>query len=337
MKSIRKTLATKILPLCALTAVAAVSFTGCSDASQGGDSGGGTKTIRMGIIQHTDNESFTQMREALIGRLRALGYDESKLDIDYQNAQGDMSNVNTICQKMVSDKKDLLVPVVTPSTQAAVAMDSGIPTIFMSVTDPIAAKVMTDLNKPQNEVTGTSNAIPVDEIFKLADKLTPGVKKYGIIYNTGEVNSVATVNNAKKYMDDNGLSYEEAVVTNASEVQQATESLVGKVDAIFTPLDSMVNSAMPQVAQIAKDAKLPVYTAADTMVNAGGFATVGVSYEKIGVMTADMIDRYLKGTPIADMPCETLSEFSTVINKTTAEAIGVAIPDDMAADALLVG
>ncbi|MCI8554597.1 MAG: ABC transporter substrate-binding protein [Clostridiales bacterium] len=333
MKNHRRTLAGKLFSLCALTAAAALLTSGCS----GKDSQNGTETIHMGIIQHTDNDSFTQMREALINRLRELGYDESQLEIDYQNAQGDMSNVNTICQKMASDKKDLLVPVVTPSTQAAVAMDSGIPIIFMSVTDPLAAKVMTDLNKPGNEVTGTSNAIPVDEIFKLAARLTPHVKTYGIIYNTGEVNSVATVNSAKQYLAANDLSYVETVVTNASEVQQAAESLVGRVDAIFTPLDSMVNSAMPQVAQIAKDAKLPVYTAADTMVHNGGFATVGVSYEKIGIMTADMIDRYLKGTPIADMPCETLSEFSTVINQTTAGAIGVTIPDDMAESADLVG
>jgi len=327
--------ASKLIAICLATVLCMGTFVGCSSDNSKTSTDASTKKIettkkvKLGIIQHTDNQSFTQMREAMLKRLKELGYDDNKLEVDYKNAQGDMSNLNTICQTMIQDNKDVIVPVVTPSTQAMVNAGGNTPIIFMSVTDPVAAKIMKDLKRPENNITGTSNAVPVKNIFELAKQLTPKVKTYGIIYDASEVNSVATVNNAKKYFEANDLKYVESVVSNASEVQQATQSLVGKVDAIFVPLDSVVNSAMAQVSEIASKAKLPVYTAANTMVVNGGFATVGVSYEKIGIMTADMIDRYLKGTPISKIPCETLSTFSTVINQKTADAIGVTIPESI--------
>lgn len=329
----------KMMALLLAAMMALGALTGCQSGEKSStDNAGKTseKTYKIGIIQHTDNDSFTQMREAFLARLKELGYTDDNLKVDYKNAQGDMSNLNTICQSMISDNKDVIVPVVTPSTQALVNAGGNTPIIFMSVTNPVAAKIMTDMKKPVNNITGTSNAIPVGKIFELGKQLTPNVKTYGIVYNTSEANSVATVKDAEKYLKENGMNYVEAVVANASEVQQATQSLVGKVDGIFVPLDSVVNSAMNQVAEIANKAKLPVYTAADTMVVNGGFATVGVSYKKIGEMTADMVDRYLKGEKIENMPCETLDTFTTLINQKTADAIGVTIPEDVKSSAQII-
>jgi putative ABC transport system substrate-binding protein len=96
-------------------------------------------------------------------------------------------------------------------------------------------------------------------MFKLSDKLNAGMKTYGLIYNTGEINSVTHIKNAKEYMDQNGLSYKEAIVTASSEVQQAAQSLAGNVDAFFIPNDSMVQSAMAAGGRSCKDAKVPVY------------------------------------------------------------------------------
>jgi putative ABC transport system substrate-binding protein len=185
------------------------------------------------------------------------------------------------------------------------------------------------MSKPDKNATGTSNAIPVSEMFKLSNQLTPGCKTYGLIYNTGEVNSVTTIEKAKAYMDENGLSYKESVVTASSEVQQAAQSLAGEVDAFFIPNDSMVQSAMPQVAEVAKDAKIPVYGSSAVMVASGAFATISIDDITIGSMTADMADKYLKGTKMEEIPAVTFTEFTTVINKTTADAIGVKVPQEV--------
>lgn len=295
-----------------------------------------SEVIEVGIIQLADNGAFTDMREGFIARMRELGYSEDKMKFDYQNANGDTGTLNSICQAMVDAKKDIIVSIATPPSQAIVNMDSGIPVFFISVGNPVGAGIITDMSMPDKNATGTSNAIPVSEMFKLSDQLTPGCETYGLIYNTGEINSVTTVENAKKYMDENGLSYKEAVVTASSEVQQAAQSLADQVDAFFIPNDSMVQSAMPQVAEAAMDAKIPVYGSSAVMVASGAFATISIDDITIGSMTADMADQFLKGTAIKDIPAITVSDFVTVINKTTAAAIGVEVSQDVLDSAKII-
>lgn len=294
------------------------------------------KVIKVGLVQLADNGAFTDMREGFINKIHELGYTEDQLVVDYKNANGDTGTLNSILQTMVDEQKDMIVTIGTPATQAIVNMNSGIPVFFISVSNPVGAKVITDMNTPDKNATGTSNAIPVSEMFKLSDKLTPNRQTYGLIYNTGEINSVTTIENAKKYLDSAGLKYKEAIVTSSSEVQQAAQSLVGGVDAFFIPNDSMVQSAMPQVAEIAKKAKIPVYGSSAVMVQSGAFATVSIDDVTIGGITAEMAGKYLKGTPLKQIPAITVSDFTTVINKSTADAIGVTVPQDVLNSAAII-
>ncbi len=292
--------------------------------------------VRVGIIQMADNGAFTDMREGYIDRMRELGYSEADMTFDYRNAQGDMSNLVAICQAVVESGVDYVVTIATPPAQAFLNMESDIPLFFISVSNPVGAGLITDMAHPDKNATGTSNAIPVDEMFKLSDELTPGCKTYGLIYCTSEINSVTTVNDAKAYLDANGLKYVEAVVTSSNEVQQAVESLVGRVDAIFVPNDSVVQTAMSVVAEVASDAKIPVYGSSAVMVNSGAFATISISDREIGALTADMSAQYLKGAAVADIPAVVVSDFTMVINKTTADAIGVTLSEDVLAQAQIV-
>ncbi|MCE5342124.1 MAG: ABC transporter substrate-binding protein [Eubacteriales bacterium] len=294
------------------------------------------KTYIVGIIQMADNGAFTDMREGYIARMRELGYGEDVMTFDYQNAQGDMTNLASICQAMIAENVDYVVTIATPPSQAFLNMDSGIPQFFISVSNPVGAGLITEMAHPDKGCTGTSNAIPVEEMFKLSEKLTPGCKTYGLIYCTSEINSVTTINNAKAYMDANGLSYVEAVVTNSGEVQQAAQSLVGRVDAMFIPNDSVVQTALTAVAEVAKDAKIPVYGSSAVMVASGAFATISISDTQIGQMTADMSGQFLSGTPIAQIPAVVVSDFVMVINKTTADAIGVTLTDEVLAEAKII-
>lgn len=294
------------------------------------------KTYNVGIIQMADNGAFTDMREGYIARMRELGYLEDTMTFDYRNAQGDMTNLASICQALIDEKVDYAVTIATPPSQAFLNMDSGIPMFFISVSNPVGAGIITDMAHPDKNCTGASNAIPVEQMFKLSEQLTPGIKTYGLIYCTSEVNSVTTITNAKAYMDANGISYVEAVVTNSGEVQQAAQSLIGRVDAMFIPNDSVVQTALTTVAEIAKEAKIPVYGSSAVMVASGAFATISISDTDIGRMVADMSDQYLKGTAIADIPAVVVSDFVMVINQTTADAIGVTLSDDVLAQAKIL-
>ena len=308
-------------------AVMVIGVAGCSSSSttttDTASDDSADKTV-IGIVQMADNGAFTDMREGFIAEMNAKGYDDSNTEFVYKNAQGDATNLNTICQDMVSQGVDLVATIATPTTQAMVNLKSDIPVVFISVSDPVGAGILSTLENPDNNATGTSNAIPVSDIFGLADELTPGIEKYGILYTSGEVNAVNTAKNSKEYLDSKGIAYEEIVVTNSSEVQQAAQQLSSECDAIFVPNDSVIQSAMPAVAQAAKDAKIPVYGSSAVMVNDGAFATIAISDTQIGAISADMAYEILaEGKTPADIPAQVVGATDTVINKTTMEAIGV--------------
>lgn len=281
------------------------------------------KQLKVGIVQIVEHPSLDTIRESVIKELEAEGFkDGESIAIDYQNAQGNQSNLNSICKKFVGDKVDLIVAIATPSAQAAAAATTDIPIVFSAVTDPVAAKLVDDLNKPTGNVTGTSDAIPVDQVFELCKALTPNVKNIGFLYTASEVNSKSVVDQAKALTEKYGFKYEEVTITNTSELQQAASTLAGKVDAIYTPIDNSIASAMPVLAEVGKKTKKPVYVGADSMVKDGGYATVGINYEDLGVKTAEMAGKILKGAKPSELPVVTLSNFQKVINKTTAAAIG---------------
>ena len=328
MKKITKTLTLLALSLCLM-----LSLIGCGGAPA---DGAVDEKLTVGVVQLIDNGAFEDMREGFIARLQELGYTEDKCEIYYKNAQGDAANLNAICQEMVDKDVDLIAAIATPAAQSAVNLQSDIPVVFISVSNPTGAGIITDMAHPDKNATGTSNAIPVSEMFKLADRLTPGCQTYGLLYTTGEINAVTTINDAKAYMDANGIKYVEKVVSNSSEVQQAAQSLVGSVDAIFCPNDSVVQAAMPQIAQIAREAKIPVYGSSAVMVNSGAFATISISDTEIGAISADMADQILKGTPVSEVPAKVVDVFTTVINQNTADAIGASLSDDVKANAVLV-
>ncbi len=313
-----KKLLSLIMALAMLT-----SFAACSSQSADNQTPTTDTVYNVGLLQLVEHPSLDEIRTAIIDEIEAQGYGDI-IKIDYENGQNDGSTMNTIAQKFVSNGDDAIIAIATPAAQSVAAATQDIPIIFSAVTDPVAAELVSDLNAPDANVTGVSDYIDVAAIFGVAEDLTPGITKYGFVYNVGEVNSVSVITAAKAYLDEKGIPYEEALVTNIGEVTTAAQSLVGKVDAFFLPIDNTVASAMSNVADIANANNIPVYVAADSMVNDGGLATAGVNYTQLGKQTADMLIRILiEGQSVAENPVEVLTEYSVTVNPETAAAIGV--------------
>ncbi len=197
----RKSIAVIAAALLVMVAVMA-GFTGCGSKSAKSD---GDKVIKIGLVQLVEHTSLDQIRESIIDELEEEGYvDGENIEIDYQNAQNEQSNLKTICQGFVADDVDLIISITTPATQVAMSETSDIPIVFSAVTDPVASEVVKDLDNPGGNVTGTSDAISVDQIMELAEEVTPGYKTIGALYNSSETNSVSVVDELKAYAKDKG-------------------------------------------------------------------------------------------------------------------------------------
>ena len=297
----------------------------------------GEAPLKVAVIQLVENGAFADMREGFIARMQEMGYSREKMIFDNYNASGDMSNLYAICQKVADEEYDAAVTIATPAAQAMVNMESGIPVFFISVSNPVGAGLLSALDTPDRQATGTSNAIPVSDMFRLAEQLTPGIQCYGLLYCASQVNSVTTVESAKEYLTANGLSYVEKVVASSAELYEAMNALCEEaIQGVFIPNDSVVQDGMSIVAEVAKENKLPVYGSSKVMVDSGAFATISISDFQIGAITADMFCQYLSGTPLEEIPALVVDTFTTIINQTTAEAIGVILSEDVQEKAVLV-
>lgn len=326
----------KLIALAAAAAMSLMTFASCgvkdeSDADKGGSSD--KKTYKIGIVQIMEHNSLNTIRDAVVERLAELGYkDGENCEIDLQQANGESATVTQILDQFKANGDDIIIAITTPCAQLAAPYSEEIPVVFSAVNDPVGAGIVDSLENTGANITGTSDALAIDKILDFALTVTPDIKTLGYLYNTGEDNSVSTLKAVKAYCEAKGITVIESAATNTSEVQEAAQTLASKCDAVFSPNDNTIAGAMGTVTQVMNEAKVPMYVGADSMVQDGGFATVGIEYSDLGKETAEMAAAILSGEKKAqDIPVKVFNEdLSNYINRSTAETIGITIPDDIA-------
>lgn len=309
----------------ALASFMAASMVACS-------SGGDQDQTKVGIIQLAEHPALDQSYEGFMDALNEAGYTEENTTFDYQNASNDLSNCDTIAEKLVSDGNDLIYAIATPAAQSVAGKTSEIPVVLAAVTDPAASGLVETNEEPGGNVTGASDLTPVTEQIDLLQQLLPDAKKIAIMYCSSEDNSILQADLAKAAAEAAGLEYELATVSDSNMIQQVTESLIGKVDAIYIPTDNLLAEGMSTVTQVANANNLPCIVGEEGMVENGGLATYGIDYYELGKMAGEQAVAILKGektaaeTPIAYLPAE---QCTLTINKEAADQLGITIPDDL--------
>lgn len=329
----KKTLALLLSGLIALSATACSSSSPASSAAAGSQaaSGAAEKKLKIGIVQLVEHPALDAAYKGFVDGLAKEGYvDGQNITLDYQNAQGEQANCQTIASKLVNDKSDLILAIATPAAQAVANTTKDIPVLVTAVTDPADAKLVASNQKPGGNVSGTSDLTPVAEQMKLLKQLLPNAKKVAMLYCSSETNSKFQVEMAKKSAAELGLETVDATVSNSNEIQQVVQSLVGKVEAIYAPTDNMIAAGMATVSMVAQPAKLPIIVGESGMVDNGGLATYGINYYDLGLITAKQAVKILKdGAKPADMPIEYSTNCDLTINKEVAAKIGVTIPQEL--------
>lgn len=300
---------------------------GCgSDSGEGKD-----KKANVGIVQLVEHSALDAANKGFVDGLAAKGFKEGEnITFDRQNAQADQSNLQNIAHRFVSNKVDLVCAIATPAVQTMANATADIPIVATAVTDYEVAKLVKSKDKPGTNVTGTTDMNPVEDQLELLLKLAPETKVIGTVYSSSEVNSQLQVDLLKKAAAAKGIAVKEATVSTVNDIQQAARSLVGEVQAVYVPTDNVLASAMPTLTTITQEAKLPVICGEGGMVKAGGLATLGIDYYKLGVQTGEMAADILNGkAKPAEMPIQSQKEFTVIINKKYADAIGLSIPEDI--------
>lgn len=318
--------------LSVLIVVLTLSLTVCLASAQYA----GTR-FNVGVLQLVEHASLDAAYEGFIAGLADAGFVEGEnLTIDFQNAQADQSNMVTISERFVKNKVDLILAIATPAAQAVAAATTEIPIVFTAVTDPVEARLVESLEAPGTNITGVSDAGPIEEQIELIAALVPEAKTIGILYNSSEVNSEIQAKQAEAAAKRIGLEVKFGTVASVNDIEQVLTSIADDVEAIYLPTDNTFASAMANVAKVTEAKKLPVVAGAQSMVEEGGLATIGLDYYKLGLQTGAMAAKILNGeSEPATTPVETLQDTDLMINFDTAKAIGYTFSPEILAEATI--
>lgn len=331
----QKKLVTLIGSVCLILVLASLSFmAACPAPTEEEEEAPAPEVYKVCITQIVTHPDLDNHRNGFMDGMAEEGFEEG-VNIDYiiRNPEGDMTVAASIADYFVSIKPDLIHAITTPCAQTVVAAAKGttIPVVFGTVTDPVTAGLIPGWTEAAPYVTGVSDWADVPTQIELIVEVVPTVKKLGIIYNAGEVNSVVQRDElVEEVAPTLGLTIVEATAATTADVYAAATSLVGRVDAIWIPTDNTAFSAFDSILKVCEEHKIPLFGSTTAMVEAGACAGAGVDYYWIGQQCAYMAARILRGeaTPaeITPMTCEMLIP---AVNPAAAERMGVTIPQSV--------
>lgn len=286
------------------------------------------KTVAItAIVEHP---SLDAVRKGAIEALAQEGYKEGQnLTVNFQSAQGNMGTAGQIAKQFAADNPDAIIAIATPSAQAVVSATTTVPVVFSAVTEPVEAKLVSKLDGSGTNVTGASDVLPLEPQVVLIKELLPNVKNIGFVYSPGEVNSTVTLKNLKAIAQTQGVTIVEAPAQKSSDIAMAAQSLVGKVDMIYTSTDNNVVNAYEALAKVAKEGKIPLVSSDPGVIERGASVVLGVNYHQLGIETGKITARIFKGEKAGDIPVYSASELDLFVNKKNASEQGLTVPQSI--------
>ncbi len=301
------TVITLLLTLTACGAEEAKTPTGCT-------------VYKVAIVQQLDHSSLDEIRTAVNAKLNELTAADASivLQIKEFNGQNDTTVLNQIGAEVVGEKYDLIIPIATNAALAMVTAAEGTdtPIVYSAISDPEGVELTGIPN-----VTGVSDALNTPFILDMMLAAQPDIQTVGLLYSNSEPNSITPIADAKAYLDAKGIAYIEKTGNTAGEVLEAASSMVGRVDAVFTPTDNAVMAAEAAVAEVLNEAGIPHYAGADSFVTSGAFATCGVNYTELGEKTAEIALDALLNKNFPDFIV--MDGGIITVNTASAEACGI--------------
>ncbi|MFI3084330.1 MULTISPECIES: tryptophan ABC transporter substrate-binding protein [Streptococcus] len=294
------------------------------------NSSNSTEKVKIGVLQFVTHDSLDEIYKGIKAGLEEGGYSTTdNLEIDFMNAEGDQSQVQTMSKKLVDNGNELLIGIATPAAQGLANATTELPIIMGAVTDPVGANLVTDLKNPGGNITGVSDQTPVADAVSLIKEITPDAKTIGVLYSSNEDNSKIQVAEFKAAAEEAGYTVLEYAVASSNEIAATVEVASSKADVLFTPVDNTVASAFSTVVSVANKTKTPIFTSVEDMVEGGGIASVTLSQYDLGVATGKMAAKILDGANPSDTPVQIFNEGTVVVNQKVAKELGITLSDDV--------
>ena len=277
------------------------------------------------LVQHDALDAATKgFRDAITDALGA-----ENVTFDEQNAAGDSATCATICNGFVSSGVDLILANATGALQAAAAATKDIPILGTAVTEyGVALGIDNFSGTVGGNISGTSDLAPLDQQAAMIQELFPEATNVGLLYCSGEPNSVYQIETIKGYLEEMGYTCEAYAFTDVNDLSSVTQTACDNSDVIYIPTDNTAAGNTETIANIVLAAGVPVVAGESGICSGCGVATLSIDYYELGYTTGEMAAQILKGeADISTMPIEYAPTVTKMYNAANCEALGITIPE----------
>ena len=320
----------KIIGTLAAFVLLAAVCTGCAaKKNPAAPAAGSAKTYKIGISKIVAHPALDAIEKGVQDELASRGISAT---YDLQNANGDVNTAMQIATKFKNDNDDLVVAIATPTAVAAANTIKDRPVIFSSVTDPVGAGLVGADNMGQGNVTGLSDKINVLQHITLFSRVAK-IRTLGYIYTSSEANSASALADVQAACKQLGIKIVTQSINNSSEVKQATEAIIGRIDGLYLTTDNTVFSALPALVDVARANRKPIFSVDTTSAMEGGcLIASGFDYYKAGRATGVIVAEVLGGKAPAEIPVKYITdpaETDFLIDMDAAKNCGITFPKDI--------
>lgn len=285
---------------------------------------------KIGVLQFLTHPALDEIYRGIHDQLNKEGFVDGKtIHIDFQNAQGNQSNLTSMATKFDNENVDLAVGIATPAAQSLANAMPNRAVLFAPSTDPISAGLLKNIHHPEANVTGVSDQAPLKQQLALIKKIIPNLTTLGIIYTSSDVSATTEAKKMLALAQKAHIKTKTFTIAQANDLTQVTQTMVANSDinAIFVPTDNTIASSMAVLINATNKANIPVFPTSETMVAQGGVAAESINQYEIGVKTAQMISKILHGQKIAATSVEFMKQGHLIINLKAAKQLNIPIND----------
>lgn len=277
--------------------------------------------VKIGILQTASHPALDAARNGFIDAIHnKLG---SNVEFTTHNAQGSIVNAHTIAEHFHADDSIKgIYAIATPALQAIASIEKNKPIFIAAVTNPHELNIINE----KTNICGTTDMIDISGTIKAIKNILPHVVTIALLYNPSEANSVAQVKIMDKELQKNFITPIYIGIATEVEIPQAVASALSKADALLTPTDNLIASAMPIISHLARTAQKPLIACHNQAVEQGAFMARGVDYYESGKETGNIAVEILhNGKQPFNVPIRPTKSDTIVINKQVLNELNITI------------
>ncbi len=289
------------------------------------------KHYKVGVAYFAPEPGIDSVMAGLRKGLKTLGLEEGRnLTFRSLHAQAEIAQIPTIGQVLDNSDVDAILTLTTPVLQGVGMTAKHKPVVFTYVSDPLAAGAGTSFTDHLPNLTGIGSFPPIEDQLAAARSVLPNLHTVGTLYNPSEANSVKVAEVLRELSRQAGLVLEEAPVNTTAEVVQAAQALVARrVEAILSVGDNTMYQALDAIAEVAKDAAIPLILDQSDFIDHDALMVIGADYRESGRAAAEPLVQVLSGVDPATIPFRNVSKKTVLLNEASAKRLGIVFPPEL--------